>query len=30
MVGGFIGLGIIERLKLKKLLLSKQKVAVGT
>lgn len=29
-IGGFIGLGIIERLKLKKLLLSKQKVAVGT
>ena len=30
LVGGFIGLGILERIKLKKRLLSKQKVAVGT
>ena len=30
LVGGFIGLGILERIKLKKRLLSRQKVAVGT
>jgi len=29
-IGGFVGLGIIERLKLKKRLISRQKVAVGT
>ena len=29
-IAGFVGLGIIERLKLKKRLISRQKVAVGT
>jgi len=30
MIAGFVGLGILERIKLKKLLVSRQKVAVGT
>jgi hypothetical protein len=30
LIAGFVGLGIIERMKLKKLLVAKQKVAVGT